>query len=105
MSEAAITIICGTVVAVQSAWITYRLKQQDNIRDAARAETKAIAVRVADEAVEAAQQVEQKVVAAAALTSDQLSEIQVKVDGRLSEALSHIRELENQVKALQGRTA
>lgn len=99
--EATVTIICGMILAFQAAWITYRLKMQDNARDAARAEMRANAETVKEEALAAAANVENKVIAAAALTSDQLGEIQIKVDGRLSEALSHIRSLEEQVVALK----
>jgi uncharacterized Zn finger protein (UPF0148 family) len=99
--EATVTIICGTVLALGQAWIQFRLKQQDNTRDAARAEAAANAEKVKAEAASVAKAVEQKVVAAASVTSEQLEEIHLLVNSRLTSATEKIEALEAELNKLK----
>lgn len=92
--EATVTIICGTILALGQAWIQYRLKQQDNSRDAAREEMAANAAAVKAEALKAAASVAQRVDKAAAETDVKLDEIHVIVNSRMSETLNRVQALE-----------
>lgn len=92
--EASVTIICGTILALMQAYLAFRLKEQDNSRDAARAEAAAVAVVVKQEALSAALAVETKVDIAAEKTAASLDEIHILVNNRMSEALERVASLE-----------
>lgn len=122
--EAVVTIICGTVLALGQAWIQYRLRQQDNARNAAREEAKEnaervrletkkiaaeaaarveiAAVKVAKKAENVAAEVVEKVDIAAAQADLQLGAIHVLVNTRLDEALERVRDLELKLGLMAG---
>lgn len=93
--EATVTVICGTILALGQAWIQYRLKQQDNARNAAREEMAQRAAVIKAEAMAVANKVAEKVEATAAETDAKLDEIHVVVNGRLSATLARVRALES----------
>jgi hypothetical protein len=110
--EATVTIICGMILALGQGWLNLRLKQQDDARDAARAEQKIaaealkleaekMAAQVAERTEMVAIDVARKVEEATAATDLQLGAIHVLVNTRMTEALTRIQMLEAELAELK----
>ena len=102
--EATVTIICGTILALMQAYTTYRLKQQDEARDAARREMAATAAVLKTETLAVAAKVEDKVEQATAINGEKLNEIHVLVNTRMSEALERVQALEAKLGLYAGQS-
>lgn len=76
------------------AYTTYRLKQQDDARDAARRDMAITAANLKVEAQQVAARVENKVDEAAVVNGEKLEEIHVLVNTRMTEALERVAALE-----------